>query len=78
MDASALDIAISTLEGQISELDKYVDRLEPWLWIASAAVVIGVIAEMYFILHEYFEDRAAWRKGWISSPHKPSLIILGL
>jgi hypothetical protein len=78
MDASVLDNAVSILEKEISGLERYVDRLEVWLWISSAAVAIGVIAEIYFILHEYSEDRSGWRKGSISSPHGPSLAILSL
>jgi hypothetical protein len=78
MDPSALDSAISILENEISGLEKYVDGLEVWLWIASLAVVIGVVAEMYFILREYLQDRKAWRKGSISSPHRPNLLILVL
>jgi hypothetical protein len=78
MDASAIDKAISILENDISGLERYVDSLEVWLKISSFAVVVGVFAEMYFVIHEYLDDRKEWRKGWISSPLKPSLLLLTL
>lgn len=76
MDSSALDIAISALEKEISRLELSIDGLEKWLWISSAAVAVGVIFEIVFIVHEYLEDRAGWRRGIISSPSRPSFRLL--
>jgi hypothetical protein len=76
MDSAALDIAISALEKEISRLELSIDGLEKWLWISSAAVAVGVIFEIVFIVHEYLEDREGWRHGIISSPSRPSFRLL--
>src|SRR5689334_17273711 len=38
----------------------------------SAAVLVGVTLEIYFIVHAYREDREAWSRGIIRPPDKPS------
>jgi hypothetical protein len=76
MDASALDIAISALENEVSRLELSIDGLEKWLWISSAAVALGVALEVAFLIHEYREDRNIWRRGIISPPSRPSLRVL--
>jgi hypothetical protein len=76
MDSSALDAALSNLEAQISSIEAAVDGLEKWLWIASVAVVVGVACELYFVIHEYQEDKADWAKGIIRAPDRPKRSIL--
>lgn len=76
MDASALDKAISALQNQISGIEHGVDKLEKFLWIASVVVAIGVAMELYSLLHEYRADRAAWARGIIAVPGKPSRVVL--
>jgi hypothetical protein len=76
MDASALDKGISALQNQISGIEHGVDKLEKFLWIASVVVAIGVAMELYSLLHEYRADRAAWARGIIAVPGKPSRIVL--
>lgn len=78
MDASSLDNAISIIENEIPGLERYIDGLGLWLWASSIAVVLGVATEMYFITHKYADDRKAWRKGWISSTQRPSLLMFVL
>jgi hypothetical protein len=72
MDASALDNAISVLEKSISSLESSVDSLDFWLWLSTAAVVIGVALELYFVIEKYRSDRKAWWRASIRSPEKPS------
>jgi hypothetical protein len=76
MAASALDIAISVLENEVSRLEVSIDGLEKYLWISSVAVAIGVALELYFLIHEYQSDRKGWLRGAISSPSKPSIRML--
>jgi len=71
MDASALDVAITALENEVSRLEVSIDGLEKWLWISSAAVVIGVTLELWFLIHEYREDRDTWLRGIIIPPSRP-------
>jgi hypothetical protein len=76
MDSSALDIAIADLVKEISRLELSIDGLEKWLWISSAAVAIGVIFEIAFLVHEYLEDRDGWRRGILAPPSRPSFRVL--
>jgi hypothetical protein len=78
MDASALDNSISTLEKSISSLESSVDSLDFWLWASTAAVVIGVAAEVYFVVHEHVSAREAWQRGSIRSPDRPSTWLFGV
>src|SRR4051794_26240281 len=72
MDTPALDNAISALENKISSLERFADSLEVFLWIATAAVVIGVALELGVIVHEYRVGIRDWRRGTIRSPERPS------
>lgn len=76
MAISPLDIAISALENEVSTLEVSIDDLEKWLWISSIAVAVGVALEIFFIVHEHLEDRAAWRRGIVVTPARPSRRIL--
>jgi hypothetical protein len=76
MDASALDIAISALEKEVSRLEVSINGLEEYLWISSAAVAIGVTLEVYFIIHTCLEDRDLWRRGIIAPPTRPNFRVL--
>lgn len=76
MDISALDKALAILESRISGVERYVDSLEKWLWISSLAVIVGVALEVYFVIHEYKEDRETWLKGIVRPPDKPSTRVL--
>ncbi len=72
MTPSSLNSLIYSLENNISNLERYVDFLEMLVWIASAAVVIGVAFELLVVVHEYKSDLRGWRRGSICSPEKPS------
>jgi hypothetical protein len=76
MAPSAFDKALSTLESEISVIERYVDGLEVWLWVSSIAVIIGVAFELYFVLREHREDMEAWSRGIVRPPDKPYLRIL--
>ena len=64
MDESAFKILIANLEGSRSVLDG-------WLNLWTALVVIGVVAEIGFVIWEYTDDLRAWRSGAITSPARP-------
>lgn len=78
MDASALDKSISILEKTISSLGASADSWEVWLWVSTIAVVVGVAAELYFVIREHTSEQEAWRRASIRSPQKPSAWLFRL
>ncbi len=71
-DSSALESAISALERAITTLDNssaFWEGLAPWF---TGAVVVGVVAEVVFIVHEHKDNMAAWARGIIRPPDRPS------
>jgi hypothetical protein len=76
--ASVLPIDASTLERSISALDKAITareissgNWERWLPAFAFWVAVGVAIEIFVIIREYLEDRAAWRRATILPPDKP-------
>jgi hypothetical protein len=66
-DASALERSISALESCISALDSSAETLanssaslEPWSWVFTALVAVGVAMEFWVIWHEHREDTETW------------------
>jgi hypothetical protein len=66
-DASALERSISALESCISALDSTAESLgnsaaslEPWSWVFTALVAVGVAMEFWVIWHEHREDTETW------------------
>lgn len=64
IDASALESFISALESAISALEREIKALEisstawePWVWVFSALVVVGVVMELWVVRHD-------WREEW--------------
>lgn len=80
MDASALDKIVSTLEKQISGDELHAASLECWLKICTAAVVIGVAAELLVLICEHIDERHEWKRGTIKSPARPKfwLFLVGI
>lgn len=82
-DASALESAISALQGDISALEKDISGLAnsslPWehssLW-CTLIVAVGVAMEWWVIRHEWHDDMAAWRRGILRPPDRPSFLKL--
>ena len=82
IDAPALGRSISALEGAISALERELKALEilsacwePWVWVFSALVVVGVVMELWVVLHDWreeWETFAIWRFiGVTRSPSRP-------
>jgi hypothetical protein len=61
-----------SLLARIASLNARLDSLDPWLYVASIAVVVGVIFEFAIIFHEYRGEMHDWRRGNIRPPDKPS------
>jgi histone H3/H4 len=66
-DASALERSISALESCISALDNAAESLgnssaslEPWSWVFTALVALGVAMEFWVIWHEHRENTETW------------------
>jgi hypothetical protein len=66
-NASALERSISALESCISALDSAAESLgnsaaslEPWSWVFTALVAVGVAMEFWVIWHEHREDTETW------------------
>lgn len=83
-DPSALESSISALESAISALEREIKALEicsafwePWVWLFSALVVIGVVMELWVIRHDSREEMEEWAIwhfiGVTRSPSKPSI-----
>jgi hypothetical protein len=81
-DPSALESSISALERDISALESAVRSLEissacwePWVWVFSALVVVGVVMELWLVRHDWHEDWetfAIWHfLGVTRSPSRP-------
>jgi hypothetical protein len=73
MDSAALLNSISALRNSISALNNRSDSLEVWLYFWVALVAIGVVMEVWFVIWEYREDLAGFRRGTIRSPDSPSV-----
>lgn len=71
MNESALKISLA-----ISEMQRA--SLVPLLELSSWLVVIGVFVDGYVVIREYLEGLHAFRRGTISSPSRPSALILAL
>jgi hypothetical protein len=78
-DASTFEASISALKSSISALESSIDSLDGasgfWEkvgWYCAIVVGLGVIAEIFTIVREYFEDRRAWRRGIVRPPDRPS------
>jgi hypothetical protein len=61
-----------SLLARIASLNTRLDSLDPWLYVSSIAVVVGILFEFAIIRHEYKDDRADWRRGIIRPPDRPS------
>lgn len=66
-DVSALERSISTVESSLPALDKSAATLasssasaEPWSWLFTLLVVIGVAMEFWVIWNEHREDMETW------------------
>jgi len=86
-DSSALVSSISALERDASALESAIRALEissarwePWVWVFSALVVIGVVMELWVIRHDWrdeWEIFAIWHfVGVTRSPSRPSRLKL--
>ncbi|MGA3088634.1 MAG: hypothetical protein ABSD75_08485 [Terriglobales bacterium] len=86
-DPSALESSISALERDVSALDSAAKSLEissacwePWVWVFSALVVVGVVMELWLVRHDWREESeifAIWHfVGVIRSPSRPYRIKL--
>lgn len=81
-DPSALESSVSALERDVSALESAIKALEsssawwePWVWIFSALVVVGVLMELWLIRHDWqdeWEAFAIWAfVGITRSPARP-------
>jgi len=86
-DPSALESSISALERDVSALESAVKALEissacwePWVWVFSALVVVGVMMELWVIRHDWreeWETFAIWHfMSATRSPSRPSRLKL--
>jgi len=73
MDEPALRVLISSLEQQLS-------TLEEWLYFWTMLVIVGCAGELFFVIHEYLDNRKLWNrartKGFVANPEKPSGFVL--
>src|ERR1700722_16547872 len=69
MDEPALKALIDTLQGSK-------DSLGIWLDAFSAMVVLGVIAEIVFVIRAYADALRDWKRGIVHPPDKPSRMWL--
>lgn len=60
------------LLGALSKLDSRWSSLERWLWVCTAAVVVGLLFEVAIFLWERTEEVKEFRRGTIHSPDRPS------
>ena len=86
-DVSALERSISALESCISALDSKAETLsnsaaslEPWSWVFTAFVALGVAMEAWVIWHEHREDSETWALTFFGvyrtlRPHFGRLIV---
>jgi hypothetical protein len=70
----------SSLRALISSLNSQQDSFDRWLNACSALVVIGVVAEIVFVIWEYWEDRHDWQRGigFVRPPKPPNFLKLVL
>lgn len=65
MDEASLKSLIGSLESQR-------DALGFWLNLFSGMVAAGVIAEIAFVIREYWDNLHNWRRGIVRVPDRPS------
>ncbi len=86
-DPSALESSISALERDVSALESAVKALEissacwePWVWVFSALVVVGVVMELWVVRRDWreeWETFAIWYFVSVTrSPSRPSRLKL--
>lgn len=87
IDPSALERAISALESAISALERDIKALEissghwePWAWVFSFMVVVGVFMELWIVRHDWRDDMEVWAiwefLGITRLPARPSRVKL--
>jgi outer membrane murein-binding lipoprotein Lpp len=81
-DASTLDASISALKSCISALESSIKTFEGvsgfWehvAWSCAFAVGVGIVGEVVVIVHDFLEDRMAWRRGIVRPPDHPTVWI---
>jgi hypothetical protein len=60
------------LKALISNLYRSRDGYDFWLNVCAFLVVVGVVAEIVFVIREYWEELHDWRRGIIKIPSRPS------
>jgi hypothetical protein len=74
---SALESAISALESDIRAFESSSAHWEPWVWVFSALVVLGVVMELWVIQHDWREEMESWAIWYFMDvtrfPSRPSM-----
>jgi hypothetical protein len=78
MDPSSLDKAISNLENCLKILDAKSSSLEPWLWVSTAVVALGVALEIFVVAKERRHEIREWLRNVIHTPEKSSRAMYAL
>jgi hypothetical protein len=72
MDEPALRSLISSLEQQLG-------TFEWWLYFWTVLVIVGCAGELFFVFHEYLDERKTWFSartlGSLALPEKPSGLV---
>lgn len=62
----------SQLKDLITSLEATRASQDCWLLFWTSLVVLGVILEVGFVVHEFWHERTHWRQGAASGPARPS------
>jgi hypothetical protein len=62
----------TSLKSLIASLEAHRDALGFWLNLFSGMVAGGVVAEIAFVVREYWENLHDWRRGIVRPPNRPS------
>ncbi len=70
----------TSLRSLIGILDQHLSCLQVWLYFWTVLVILGCAGEMYFVSHEYRDDKKLWfsarTRGFVSPLEKPSALVL--
>src|ERR1700678_4426231 len=66
------------LRRALASLDDCGASLHWWLGFWTFLVVVGVVAEVVFVIWEYLEDLRDFKRGIVRPPDKPSWLLFAL